>query len=89
MTSQMCRSSWKNFREGNDIVMGNRFSGGIKPGAMPPLHKYFGNPGLTAILNTLFHARIGDGLLRNAWIHAQFVRPAWTCAVRGWNSRWR
>ena len=48
-------------REGNDIVMGNRFSGGIKPGAMPPLHKYFGNPGLTAILNTLFHARIGDG----------------------------
>src|SRR6266705_5408525 len=48
-------------REGNDIVMGNRFSGGIKPGAMPPLHKYFGNPGLTALLNTLFHAHIGDG----------------------------
>src|SRR5258705_6155961 len=48
-------------REGNEIVLGNRFSGGIKPGAMPPLHKYFGNPGLTAILNTLFHARIGDG----------------------------
>src|SRR5260370_4199543 len=48
-------------REGHDIVMGNRFSGGIKPGAMPPLHKYFGNPGLTALLNTLFHAHIGDG----------------------------
>ena len=48
-------------REGNDIVMGNRFSGEIKPGAMPPLHKYFGNPGLTALLNTLFHAGIGDG----------------------------
>ncbi len=48
-------------REGNDIVMGNRFRGGIKPGAMPPLHKYFGNPGLTALLNTLFHAHIGDG----------------------------
>jgi len=48
-------------REGNDIVMGNRFSGEIKPGAMPPLHKYFGNPGLTALLNTLFHAHIGDG----------------------------
>jgi len=48
-------------REGNDIVMGNRFRGEIKPGAMPPLHKYFGNPGLTAVLNTLFHARIGDG----------------------------
>jgi len=48
-------------REGHDIVLGNRFRGGIKPGAMPPLHKYFGNPGLTALLNTLFHARIGDG----------------------------
>ncbi len=49
-------------REGNDIVMGNRFSGEINPGAMPPLHKYFGNPGLTALLNTLFHAGIGDGV---------------------------
>jgi hypothetical protein len=47
-------------REGFDIVMGNRFRGGIKPGAMPPLHKYFGNPGLTALLNTFFHAHIGD-----------------------------
>ena len=47
--------------EGNDIVMGNRFRGEIKPGAMPPLHKYFGNPGLTALLNTFFHAHIGDG----------------------------
>ena len=34
-------------REGNDMVMGNRFRGEIKPGAMPLLHKYFGNPGLT------------------------------------------
>jgi len=48
-------------RDGNDIVLGNRFRGEIKPGAMPPLHKYFGNPGLTALLNTLFHADIGDG----------------------------
>src|SRR5256884_2852913 len=47
--------------EGNDIVMGNRFRGEINPGAMPPLHKYFGNPGLTALLNTLFHVHIGDG----------------------------
>jgi glycosyltransferase involved in cell wall biosynthesis len=48
-------------REGHDLVMGNRFSGDIKPGAMPPLHKYVGNPGLTALLNTFFHAHIGDG----------------------------
>jgi len=47
-------------REGNDIVMGNRFRGEIKPGAMPWHHKYIGNPGLTALLNLFFHARIGD-----------------------------
>src|SRR6195256_6579876 len=47
-------------REGNDVVMGNRFLGGIKPGAMPWHHRYIGNPGLTALLNLLFHARIGD-----------------------------
>lgn len=47
-------------REGYDLVMGNRFRGEIKPGAMPRSHKYFGNPGLTALVNTMFHARIGD-----------------------------
>ena len=48
------------WREGSELVMGNRFEGGIKPGAMPWLHKYVGNPALTAILNSFFHARIGD-----------------------------
>ncbi|PYT98327.1 MAG: dolichol-P-glucose synthetase [Acidobacteria bacterium] len=47
-------------REGYDLVMGNRFRGEIKPGAMPPSHKYFGNPVLTALLNMFFSARIGD-----------------------------
>ena len=47
-------------REGYDLVMGNRFRGGIKPGAMPWLHKYFGNPGLTGVLNLFFRAGIGD-----------------------------
>jgi len=47
-------------REGYDVVVGNRFRGGIKPGAMPPLHRYFGNPGLTALLNLFFHVGIGD-----------------------------
>ena len=36
-------------REGFQLVMGNRFRGGIKPGAMPPLHRYLGNPVLTAV----------------------------------------
>ena len=47
-------------RAGSDVVMGNRFRGGIKPGAMPKLHQYFGNPGLTALLNLFFHVGIGD-----------------------------
>ena len=47
-------------REGYDLAMGNRFRGEIKPGAMPPSHKYFGNPVLTALLNMFFSARIGD-----------------------------
>jgi hypothetical protein len=41
-------------REGYDLVMGNRFRGGIKPGAMPPLHRYFGNPVLTGIARLMF-----------------------------------
>ena len=45
------------WREGFDLVLGNRFRGGIKPGAMPPLHKYIGNPGLTALLNLFFGAK--------------------------------
>lgn len=45
--------------EGYDLVMGNRFTGGIEPGAMRPLHK-LGNPILTAALNILFGTRIGD-----------------------------
>jgi hypothetical protein len=41
-------------RDGADLVMGNRFRGGIEPGAMPPLHRYFGNPVLTAIGRAFF-----------------------------------
>jgi len=47
-------------RQGSELVMGNRFRGGVKPGAMPPLHQYFGNPGLTWLANVLFGAGIGD-----------------------------
>jgi glycosyltransferase involved in cell wall biosynthesis len=48
------------WREGYDFVMGNRFAGGIQPGAMPPSHKLFGNPALTAVLNLFFRAQIRD-----------------------------
>ena len=47
-------------RAGADLVMGNRFMGGIKPDAMPPLHRYLGNPVLTAIGRMLFRAPCGD-----------------------------
>lgn len=47
-------------REGFELVMGNRFKGGIKPQAMPPLHKYLGNPVLTSIGRLLFRSPCGD-----------------------------
>jgi hypothetical protein len=47
-------------REGYDLVMGNRFKGGIKPGAMPPLHRYLGNPVLSTIGRVFFGSPVGD-----------------------------
>jgi glycosyltransferase involved in cell wall biosynthesis len=46
--------------EGYDLVMGNRFSGEIKPGAMPPLHKYLGNPVLSFIGRLFFRIPVRD-----------------------------
>jgi glycosyltransferase involved in cell wall biosynthesis len=48
------------WRQGYEVVMGNRFRGEIKPGAMPWHHKYIGNPALSSVLNLFFHAGIGD-----------------------------
>jgi glycosyltransferase involved in cell wall biosynthesis len=47
-------------RNGADLVMGNRFKGGIAPGAMPPLHRYLGNPVLSFIGRVFFRSKIGD-----------------------------
>ncbi len=47
-------------RQGYALVMGNRFKGGIRPGAMPPLHRYLGNPVLTAIGRLFFRSPCGD-----------------------------
>jgi hypothetical protein len=57
-------------REGHDLVMGNRFAGGIAPGAMPALHRYLGNPVLSWLGRRLFK-------LRN-------VRD-FHCGIRGFN----
>ena len=47
-------------RNGADLVMGNRFAGGIGPGAMPFLHRYLGNPVLSWMGRALFRTPIGD-----------------------------
>ena len=47
-------------REGFDLVMGNRFQGGIAPGAMPPLHRYLGNPVLSFVGRLFYPSTIGD-----------------------------
>ena len=47
-------------RGGFHLVLGNRFRGGIEPGAMPGLHKFFGNPLLTLISRTLYKSPSRD-----------------------------
>jgi hypothetical protein len=48
-------------RDGHDVVMGNRFRGGIAPGAMPWLHRYLGNPILSWLGRRLFGLKnVGD-----------------------------
>ena len=47
-------------REGYDLVMGNRFKGGIKPGAMPALNRYLGNPFLSGIGRLFFRSPARD-----------------------------
>ena len=47
-------------QDGADLVMGNRFKGGIEKGAMPPLHYWLGNPVLSFIGRLLFNIPVGD-----------------------------
>jgi glycosyltransferase involved in cell wall biosynthesis len=47
-------------KEGADLVMGNRFRGGIRPGAMPFLHRFLGNPGLSRLGRLFFKCPVGD-----------------------------
>jgi len=62
-------------RSGYDLVVGNRFQGGIQPGAMPLLHQYFGNPLLTGVGRLFFKAPCRDfycglrGFTRAAYEH--------------------
>ncbi|MGA3160845.1 MAG: glycosyltransferase family 2 protein [Terracidiphilus sp.] len=47
-------------RQGYDVVMGNRFQGGVQPGAMPWKNRYIGNPILSFIGKLFFRANVGD-----------------------------
>jgi len=47
-------------RGGADLVMGNRFKGGIAKGAMPALHRYLGNPVLSTVGRVLYRTPVGD-----------------------------
>ncbi len=58
-------------RDGADLVMGDRCAGGIEPGAMPPLHKYIGNPVLSFVGRMFFHSKIRD----------------FHCGLRGYNTQ--
>ena len=60
----------KKLREGYELVMGNRFKGGIEEGAMPPLHKYIGNPVLSWLGRVFYGSKIGD----------------FHCGLRGYNT---
>ena len=77
-------------RAGADLVMGNRFKGGIAAGAMPPLHRYLGNPVLT-FLGRLFFGIEGRRLpLRPARLQRDEHPRRSTCRRRAWSSpaRW-
>lgn len=61
-------------RGGADLVMGNRFKGGIRPGAMPVLHRWLGNPLLSYIGRRLFRIQVGDFHCGLRGINSESVR---------------
>lgn len=61
-------------REGYPLVMGNRFQGGILPGAMRPLHRYLGNPVLSFTGRLFFRTSVGDFHCGLRGFHRQSIR---------------
>jgi glycosyltransferase involved in cell wall biosynthesis len=86
-------------RAGNTMVIGHRFRGGIRRGAMPFLHRYLGNPGLSFAGRLLFSSRIGDfhcglrGVNRAAvlqlGLHAPGMEFASEMIVKATQAGWR
>jgi glycosyltransferase involved in cell wall biosynthesis len=73
-------------RAGYDLVLGNRFEGGIAPGAMPALHKFFGNPLLTRIGRTLYGSPAAISIVDCAVFAVTPFYPL-TSMRPAWNSR--
>ena len=74
------------FRAGAEFVMGSRFKGSIEQGAMPPLHRYFGTPLTTWILNVMYGTRFSDihcgmrGITLDALKRINLVSQSWEYA---------
>jgi Glycosyl transferase family 2 len=74
------------FRKGAEFVMGSRFRGSIEKGAMPGLHRYFGTPFTTWILNRIYGSRYSDihcgmrGLTRSALERIDLKSQSWEYA---------
>ena len=74
------------FEEGYEFVMGSRWKGSIEPGAMPPLHRYFGTPLTTWIFNRIYRTRFSDihcgmrGLTVDAYRQLNLQSQAWEYA---------
>ena len=74
------------FRRGYEFVMGSRFRGYIEPGSMPALHRYFGTPFTTAILNLLYSSKFSDihcgmrGITREALVRMDLQSDSWEYA---------
>lgn len=74
------------FRMGAEFVMGSRFKGSIEDGAMPGLHRYFGTPLTTWLLNRIYHSRYSDihcgmrGLTREALSKIDLKSQSWEYA---------
>ena len=74
------------FRDGYEFVMGSRFKGYIEPKAMPPLHRYFGTPLTTLILNFLYSTHFSDihcgmrGITRDALVRIELESKSWEYA---------
>jgi glycosyltransferase involved in cell wall biosynthesis len=74
------------FHAGAEFIMGSRFDGYIEPGAMPPLHRYFGTPITTWILNVIFSSHFSDihcgmrGISKAALIRMGLRSQSWEYA---------